>query len=189
MPQVTKEAGLDQLELALRQQELELAQQDFLYSAKDLAELEPGPDHLESALLEAQVALARSAADEAREDLEGAMIRAPFRGVVSRINIETDDAITDESRVMALVDPNRLEVHGLVDASEIQFIRLGAAAQVAIGSLPRADLTGVVINVSSSPRTERGVITFPIVVRIDLPEGVSAPLELSGVSMTVTAIP
>jgi hypothetical protein len=41
--------------------------------------------------------------------------------------------------------------------------------------------------VSRSPRTERGVVTFPIVARVDLPAGLSLPLELSSVSMTVTA--
>ena len=183
------ESGLDHLELALRERELELVQQVLVKAAKDLKRFEQGPDLLESALLETQISSAEAAAEEASEDLEGAVVRAPFSGVVSRVNVETDDVVTKKSRVIALVDPSRLEVHGLVDVSQIHLVRQGANAQIAIDSLPGTALKGVVTTVSASPRTERGVVTFPIVVRVDLPPGVKVQPQLSGASLTVTAGP
>ena len=56
-----------------------------------------------------------------------------------------------------------------------------------IDSLAGVPLTGVVASVSSSPRTDRGVLTFPIVVEVNVPAGVTVPLQLSGVSLSIAA--
>ena len=154
---------------------------------KDLAELELGPDPLETALLEAQISSGTSAVNAALEDVEGTVIRAEFSGMVSRVNVDVDDMVTDKSRIISLVDPRRVEVHGFLDATNVQSVQPGNPAQVVIDSLAGVPLTGVVASVSSSPRTDRGVLTFPIVVEVNVPAGVTVPLQLSGVSLSIAA--
>ena len=95
--------------------------------------------------------------------------------------------MNDESRIFELVDPTVLEVRGAVEGSEISRIHKGAQALVTIDSMPGREFTGAVTMVSASPRTERGVVTYPVVVRVDLPQGVEAPLRMSAVSVDVVA--
>jgi multidrug resistance efflux pump len=74
--------------------------------------------------------------DDASEELKGAIILAPFDGVVSLLNVETDDIVDDESRVIELVAPGSVVVEGLIDATNIQFVKEGSKARVTIASVP-----------------------------------------------------
>ena len=159
----------------------------LIEARKDAQELALGPDAIDLALLKAQVVQAQSALDDARQDLDGATIRAPFTGTVARVNVDLDEDVNDESRIFEIVDPTVLEVRGAVEGSEISRIQKGAQALVTIDSMPGREFTGVVATVSTSPSTERGVITYAVVVRVDLPQGVEAPLRLSAVSVDVVA--
>lgn len=179
--------GQELLESALREKDAQLAMEGLIEARKDSRKLARGPDAIDLALLEAQVAQAGSALDDAREDLDAATIRAPFAGTVARINVDPDDDVTDESRIIEIVDPTVLEIRGAVDGTEVSQIQKGAQARVTIDSLPGQEFTGVVTMVSASPRTERGVVTYPVVVRVDLPQGVEAPLKISAVSVDVVA--
>ena len=44
---------------------------------------------------------------------------------------------------------------------------------------------GVVTRVSGQPRTERGVVSYEITIRVEIPEAVQIPLELGAVSTVV----
>ena len=61
-------------------------------------------------LRQANVSLSRGVASEAVEDYEGAILRAPFAGVISLVNVEPDDEVTRDSRIVEIVDPTVLEV-------------------------------------------------------------------------------
>jgi len=183
--------GQDLLELALRENGVQSAMEGLLEAKRDsrILELglEQGPAALDLALLQAQVGLARSALDDAKEDLDGAIIQAPFAGSVFQINVDPDDDVNDESRIIVIVDASVFEILAAVEGSEASQIQQGAEARVTIDSMPGREFIGEVTYVSPSPRTERGVITYPIVVRVQLAQGVEAPLRISAVTVNVVA--
>ena len=74
----------------------------------------------------AEVGLARESAQSASEDFEGAAIKAPFDGTIALVNVEVDDVVTEDSRVIEIVDPTRAEVVSLVDAGEVDRVTVGA---------------------------------------------------------------
>jgi HlyD family secretion protein len=143
------------------------------------------PDPLDVALQEARVARAQARVDDALEDLEGAMVRAPFDGVVSLLNAEVDDIVNDESRVLEIVSPGSVEVDGLIDATNLQFIKEGARAEVTIASVPGQEFEGTVSSLAKEPRTERRVVSYPIRIQVNVPPGVEVPLGLSQVTSVV----
>jgi HlyD family secretion protein len=143
------------------------------------------PDPLDVALQEARVARAQARVDDALEDLEGAMVRAPFDGVVSLLNAEVDDIVNDESRVLEIVSPGSVEVDGLIDATNLQFIKEGARAKVSIASLPGQGFEGTVTWVAEEPRKERGVVSYPVRIQVDVPPGVEVPVGLGQVTSVV----
>lgn len=170
--------GPDMAELALRQKEL-------AKKREELTELINGPDPFDVAVKEAAVASAQAKVDDAREELEGATIRAPFDGIIRMVNVEIDDRVSDESRVLEIVDPRRVEVDGLVDATDIGLVKELAQARVRISPLEGQEFVGVVTQVSGQPRTERGVVSYPITIRVEIPEAVQIPLQLGAVSTVV----
>ena len=169
--------GPDQGELAVREKAVALAQERL----NDLIDSDPS----DVALQEAKVAHAQARVDDALEELEGASVWAPFDGVVSLLNVEVDDIVNDESRVIEIVAPGSVEVDGLIDATNLRFIKEGARARITIASLPGQEFEGTVTRVAEEPRTERGVLSYPVKIRVDVPPGVEVPIGLSQVTSIV----
>ncbi len=171
--------------------DIEQKRVDLALAKANLAEAEV---HLESIndsfpldveLAEAEITLAQEALDEAAEDYEGAFIRAPFAGIVSQVNVEIDDDANGDSRAIEIIDPSVVEVDGVIDAGDIDSVREGARAMVTIDSLNGRVLEGLVISVDDDPRTERGVVSFAVTIRVDVPNGVELPVNLSGVTISI----
>jgi multidrug resistance efflux pump len=178
-----KEAdGPDQLKLAVREQSLIVTQQK-------LTELTDGPDLLDVALKEEMVAAAWARVDDARKELEGSTVRAPFAGIISLVNVDVDDQVNDQSKLIEIIDTTKLEVAGLVDAIDIAFVAEGARSKISIESLDEQNFEGSVIQVAPEPRTERGVVSYPVRIKVDLPNGINVPVELSSVTSVVTYQP
>ena len=171
--------GSDQVELAIREQALKVAQEK-------LNDLLDGPDKFEVAVKEAAVAAAQAKVDDALENFEGATIRSPLAGVVFLVNVAVDDKVNDQSRVMEIVDLTQLEVDGLVDAIDIALVKEGDKANITIASLPGQRFEGVVVQVAEEPRTERGVVSYPVRIAVTVPKGVEVPARLSAVTSTIT---
>ena len=167
------------------QAELELRQKDAAQKREAFTDLTDGPDPFQVALKTAEAAAALAQVEEAREDFLGSTLLAPFDGRVSLVNLEIDDPVTDESRVMEIIDPRQVEVAGLVDAIDLPFVQVLAQARLQIGSLADRELFGVVTTVGENPRTERGVVSYSIAIAVDLPNDVVVPIEPSAVAVVV----
>ena len=140
----------------------------------------------QATLAEAEVALAEAALEQAIDDLDGAELRAPFDGIVSLINIEPDDRVSDSLMAMQVASADVVEVDGVIDAAAIAYVREGAGALVTIASVSDAPLNGIVTFVDDEVRTERGVVSYAIRIRVDAPAGVEIPIRMSAVSATIT---
>ena len=93
--------------------------------------------------------------------------------------------VSDESRVIDIVEPTAIQVNGFVDGADIQYVRIGSMARVTIDALSGQVWEVTVSSVAAEPRTERGVVRYPITIRFEPPEGVEVPVALSGVSSVV----
>ena len=171
-------AGPDQAELELRQKDAAQKREAFI-------DLTDGPDSFQVALKMAEVSAALAKVEDALEDFLGSTLRAPFDGRVSLVNLEIDDPVNDESRVMEIIDPRQVQVAGLVDAIDLPFVQAQASARLQIGSLPGRELFGVVTIVGENPRTERGVVSYSIDISVELPNDVVMPIEPSSVAVVV----
>jgi multidrug resistance efflux pump len=169
--------GPDRAELAVREKGVALAQEQL----DDLV----NPDPSDVDLQEAKVTHAQTRLNDVLEDLRGAVVLAPFDGVVSLVNVKVDDVVSDESRVLEIVAPESVEVDGLIDEPHLQSVKEGARANVSIDSLPGQEFEGTVISVAEDPRTERGVVTYPVRIRVDVPPGLEVPVVLSRVTSIV----
>ncbi len=93
--------------------------------------------------------------------------------------------MNDESRVLEVVDPTKVEVDGLLDAADVDFVQEGARALVTIDALGGQVLDGRVSYIAAEPRTESGTVSYPVTVVIEVPRRVEIPVGLSAVSTVV----
>ena len=205
------ERGVDQLELARLQAATESARLALASAKSKLTRLEEGIDETVLADLAQTVATAREARDDLaggpdpadvalaranldaakidyadiQQDLKLSQLRAPFDGVVRLVTIEPGDVITVDARVIQLVDPSDISVLGLVETNHIERIDVGTQARVTLAALPDVTLDARVVEKSGEARTERGVISFPVVFSVEVPPGVTVPPNPGLVTTTV----
>ncbi len=172
------EEGLDATKLDALTKAVTIAQE----ARADLAkEAEPA----DMALARATINAASTAYEEALKDVAATILTAPFDGVVRVVTISTGDAVTVDARVIQVVDPREVTVLGLVESNYLERIRVGTAATVAMAALPGVELKATVTELSDEARTERGIITFPVVFDVTVPPGVDLPPYPGLVTTTV----
>ena len=134
---------------------------------------------------ESELSLAQAALEEAQEALDGATIMSPMDGIVALVNIEVDDPVGDEFTAISVVATDVVEVQGVIDAAGRPFVSEGASAVVNIDSVGDTALGGSVSFIGSEARTERGVVSYAVRIRVEVPEGIEVPVSLSAASAVI----
>jgi HlyD family secretion protein len=118
----------------------------------------------------AQVAL-----DLANDDLEKAVMVAPFDGVVAAVNIKEGDSLSAMDyatrTIIELIDPAAMELTAEVDEIDIPLVELGQKAVIGVDALPGVPLEGEVTSVSPLASEESGLVLYEIKVSFEAPEG------------------
>ena len=179
------ENGADPLDLEAHQTQVAVAQARLDQAQEDLGELRGSVDPLEVAVREADVGSAEFALETALENLEGVVLRSLIAGVVLQINVEAGQSVNPNTPVVEVADPTVIELDGIVDEIDVLFVRQGARAEVIMDALPGQVLEGTVSSIEAAARNQQGVVSYPIRVRLQLPEGVGL---LEGLSATASIV-
>ena len=177
--------GPDPLGVEAEKKQVALAHAVLEQAEDDLKELLAGPDPIDIALREADVASGQALLEAAAVRLQNATIRAPWDGIVSVVNVEAKESVNPNNPVMEIVDPTVIEVEGIVDEIDVLFIREGARASVAMDALAGQTLGGSVSTIATTAQTQQGVVSYPISIVLETPQGLELPEGLSAVA-TVT---
>ncbi len=151
----------------------------------DLADVLEGADELKVALREAEVAAVQASLDTARQRLEDATIAAPWNGLISAVNMEPGDQANAAARSIEIVDPTTVEIDGSVDEIDVLFIRVGATASVTMDALAGQTLPGVVSDIADEPVNQQGIVSYPMSIQVQVPQGFELPEGLSAVASVV----
>ena len=178
-------ASDDGLVIAVAERRVNLAEAALSDAESKLAAVRDLVDR-QIAIAEAELSVAQANLDNAQESLDGAIIISPLDGVITGINVDTDDVVGDDLPVMTVVATDVVEVLGVIDAAGRPYISEGASAVVNIDSVGDRALGGSVSYIGSEARTERGVVSYAVRIRIDVPAGVHVPVSLSAASAVIT---
>ena len=171
---------LDIEEASRRVERSQVALADAL---EDLQDTLKGPDAAEVELQRTTLLETQQALEEATEDLENAVLVAPFAGVVSRLNLEAGDAAGPNDAVLRLVDPTDLEVQATVDEAELPRIREGQEVRVLIDALPGTTVTGRLSSISPVPVRQSGIVVRRITVALESAPGMALREGMTGLVM------
>ena len=103
--------------------------------------------------------------------LEDAALKAPFAGFVSVVSVEEGDEVQANTAIVEIVDPTVVEVDGIVDEIDVLSVRVGTRTEVTVDALPDRMLEGTVTEITPGARNQQGVVTYPIRIQVEVPEG------------------
>jgi HlyD family secretion protein len=176
-------SGYDSQEIAIKKEQVEVAQMSLAQAQKNLNELpediamqelqvESANQSIEQA--KQSVELARLSVNEAQRQLDEATIVAPFDSLVATIPAKEGDIIPSPSMVpttiIQLINPDYMELVVEVDEIDIPKVELGMEASISVDALPDATFTGVVTAVYPVPKEVAGVVLYNVKVSLAAPE-------------------
>jgi len=141
-----------------------------------------GSDSLELSLKRAEVSSAKILVDSLEQQLR---IVAPISGIVSRVNIQEEQAFGANATAVEILDPNIIELQGQIDEIDVLYISIGAEATILMDALPEEEILGVVSQISPVAQTQNGLVTYTVNVQINPPQNVTL---LEGMSATASIV-
>lgn len=106
--------------------------------------------------------------EQARIQLEDAVIRAPFDGIVSARSIEPGQAISVGTDLLEIVDISRVEAAVAVPTSRIAQVQVGQEANLSVDGFPGETFPAKVVRIS--PVAEAGSRAVRVYLQMDNPD-------------------
>jgi HlyD family secretion protein len=133
----------------------------------------PNPNDLTSA--QANVDQARASRDLAKARLDYAVIKAPFDGIVTHVDLDLGSTIPVGRVLLGVADQTELRVKVNIDETDISKITVGQPVTIRLDAYPDANITANVTEVASMATTVQGVVNY--VVTVTLKQG-NVPLKI-----------
>lgn len=175
----------DELQIADAEADVGLAAAELASAKEDYAEANSGIDALDVGLLESQLAVARQELTTAQDQLKDSVLVSTISGYVDVLEMEIGDRANQASVFIEVVDASVVEIDGSVDEVDVLAIELGMPAAVSMTALGDQTLLGTISEIGSAETGQTGVVTFPITIRLDVPDGTSLREGLSATSQVV----
>ncbi len=178
-------AGADSNQIRVARASVAVAQADLDAAKQSLADVLAAADDKDVEVLRQKVAAAENELADAKEGLGGTTLLAPIAGIVTTVDmVEGDPASGGQSGSITITDRSVVEIAGTVDEIDVLSISVGVLAAVSLTALPDQTLRGTVSEIGS-PNNNQGVVTFPVSITVEVPEG----LELrEGLSATASVV-
>jgi len=144
-----------------------------LYQAEEHLELlrsEP----LTETLIQAEVRVDQAllAREQARAELDAAVLRAPFDGVVVAVHAAPGDQIAAGRDVVTLLDPTAVEAKVTVIEEDLPLIEAGQPVELFFDASPDAQVQGLVARIVPQRESVSDRPLYPVYIALDaLPDG------------------
>jgi HlyD family secretion protein len=120
-------------------------------------------DQVESQLRQAQLSV-----EQLRWQVERAILRAPFDGVISAVYVRPGEWAAPGAPVLELIDPSQWQVETRnVSELSIDQVRVGQRAAVEVLALDRTSIQGRVDTISPVAVVQQGDTTYTVMVLLD----------------------
>jgi multidrug efflux pump subunit AcrA (membrane-fusion protein) len=121
---------------------------------------------------------ARLSLAAARHRLTQSTIVAPFSGVIVDVKQQAGDMVNADTAIIALIDPQALEVEASVAERDLGLVQAGQGAQLLFDAQPDLTATGHVERIVPA-RLSGSQALYPVYLTFDqLPEGLAADMSV-----------
>lgn len=173
------EASLAQAEAGLEQEEVSLTRAQRLHDGGLTHDEDLLAAEVSVKVARAQVASAEATLQKAETNLTHASIRSPIAGTVISRDVEAGQTVAASLSTPTLfvvaADLADMEIHALVDESDIGSVEAGQAVRFTVQTYPDLTFDGEVETIHLEPSTESNVVTYTVVVRARNDDGLLLP--------------
>lgn len=131
--------------------------------------------------------VAQAAYDDAADQLDDTIIKAPIDGSVIGKPIPAGQTvapgISNPMVLLTIADMSKMQISVQVDESDVGKVKVNQKVTFTVDSYPGKTFTGVVSNVSNKATIQQNVVYYPVTVDIDSPEGLLKPTMTARVSI------
>ena len=120
----------------------------------------------------ARLSLRKASVERARRNLERTRLRAPFDGIINKIQVQVGDYVNTGQTVAQLIDNSSLEMYVEVRRKVASALKLGQSVNVVLAS---KRVQGRLVALQNDPDNN----TFTHAVRVRLPAGVGRPGDVA----------
>ena len=137
-------------------------------------------------LKEAQLKNTQALLKNAQNILSGAILKAPFNGIITDIKFEEGDTVTVSNVIINIANPNDVEFTGDVDEVDVLYLKQNLKAIILTDALKDIELDGEVFNVASASTASGGVRSFQVKISVKIPENIKLKDGLSATARVIT---
>ena len=137
-------------------------------------------------LKEAQLKNTQALLKNSQNILSGAILKAPFDGVITDIKFEEGDTITTNNVIINIANPNNVEFTGDVDEVDVLYLKQNLKAIIITDALKDIELDGKLFNVASASTASQGVRSFQVKISVIVPGNIKLKDGLSATARVIT---
>ncbi|MBI2623247.1 MAG: HlyD family efflux transporter periplasmic adaptor subunit [Candidatus Liptonbacteria bacterium] len=149
-----------------------------------LAKLKAGADPLDVASQQLSLTQRENALRDARETLADYSVRAPFDGIVAKLNAKKGDEASQGTAIATLITSQQTVAISLNEV-DVGKVRLGAKATLTFDAIPDLTATGSVVQIDAIGTVTQGVVNYGVTIALDTQDGRVKP-GMSVSAMVVT---
>ncbi len=133
---------------------------------ESLAKLKTGADALDIQSQELTIKQRENALLDAKEKLADYFIRAPFEGLIAKINVKKGDPISGNTVAAILITKQKIAEISLNEI-DVAKVKAGQKATLTFDAIPDLTITGQVAEVDVIGTVSQGVVTYTIKIGFD----------------------
>ncbi|MBT6682319.1 MAG: efflux RND transporter periplasmic adaptor subunit, partial [Chloroflexi bacterium] len=126
--------------------------------------------------------------DEASTLFDSAILKSPVDGVIDAVNFSPGDEVQRNAVIVEVIDPTIVTVEMEVAQVDILAVAIGAEASLTLEALPGQVLNGNVTDIGAASGGQTGSVTFPVVVTMQVPTGITLIEGLTANADMITSL-
>ncbi|MDP3993587.1 MAG: efflux RND transporter periplasmic adaptor subunit [bacterium] len=134
-----------------------------------LAKTKEGPDDLDIRAKKITIQQREDALVTARQALSDHYVRAPFGGVIAKVNAKKGDSASAGTAVATLITEQKIAEVALNEV-DVAKIKAGQKATLAFDAIPDLTITGSVAEIDAVGTVSQGVVTYVVKIVFDTQE-------------------
>ncbi|MBI2515117.1 efflux RND transporter periplasmic adaptor subunit [Candidatus Wolfebacteria bacterium] len=133
---------------------------------ESLAKLEAGADELDIQSAELTVKQRENALLDAKEKLADYFIRAPFDGVIAKLDVKKGDSVSVSTILATLITKQKIAEISLNEVDVVK-IKVGQKATLTFDAVEGLSIAGKVAEIDAVGAVSQGVVTYTVKVALD----------------------
>jgi len=159
------------------------SERSIIEKQESLAKLKEGADELDIKSSELSLAQRENSLLDAKEKLADYYVRAPFDGIITKINVKRYDAVSNGTVITTLMTKEKIAEISLNEV-DVAKIKLENKAILTFDANPNLSITGKIVEIDAIGTVTQGVVNYSVKISFDIQDDSIKP----GMSVSASII-